>query len=528
MLNLEDLLQRASSSLTKFLTKEAREILATDSEAMRPENLIKLIRDSISPYNMLKDQDTRNILIKAMSQKDAEDFARFVGISEWNDIYYKLTHTKFTDKTIKIALEFFGERTEEDKTYPEKPDTESIAPSRPLFDYQVNTVYKIQKRLTEKPYKVLLHMPTGAGKTISSMRIIIHHLLENPHHFVIWLAHNEELCEQAFIEFQKLWKTSGDRTINTYRFFGKSRIDPSKINNGFMVAGLQKMLASARRNNEFLARVSQKTSLVIIDEAHQAIAEKFSIVIEELSNNETKLLGLSATPGRKTEIMDEENFKLARFFDNQKIMLDTGDENPIRYLIKNSYLAEPRFNSITHMSKILTPQDMNEIRKHAEIPYKILEKLSIQTMRNLAIITEIIRLAKIHKKIIVFATSVDHAKTLSQVLAAKKYKAYYITHKTPSGTREKILYNYKNTYTPMILCNYGILTTGFDAPQTSAIVIARPTKSSVLYAQMVGRGIRGERAGGNKTCEISTVKDEIDEFINVTEVFTQWETAWNE
>ena len=72
----------------------------------------------------------------------------------------------------------------------------------------------------------------------------------------------------------------------------------------------------------------------------------------------------------------------------------------------------------------------------------------------------------------------------------------------------------------MILCNYGILTTGFDAPQTSAIVIARPTKSYVLYAQMVGRGIRGIKAGGNKTCEISTVIDSnINDFIDITEVF---------
>ncbi len=526
-MDIEDLLRRASSSLGKFLTKEALEVLKTDAEALRPENLISLILDSISPYSMLKDQDMRNILIKAMTQKDAEEFAKFIGISEWNDIYYKLTHTKFTDKTLKIALEFFGEKFEDDIQMT-KPDFENIAPSRPLFDYQVSTIYKIQKFLSVKPHKVLLHMPTGAGKTISTMRVILNHLLENPHNLVIWLAHNEELCEQAFVEFQNSWKFGGDRPIDTYRFFGKSQVDPLNITDGFMVAGLQKMLASARKNNEFLARVSQKTTLVVIDEAHQAIAEKFSIVIEELADNETKLLGLSATPGRKTEIEDEENRKLARFFNSQKVMLDTGDENPIHYLTRNNYLAEPKFNQIIYTGEVLTPQDLSDIKKHADIPYRILEKLSIQTKRNLVIMSEIMRLANIHKKIIVFATSVSHAQTISQILAAKKYKAHYLTYNTPSNTRKKILHNYKNTDTPMILCNYGILTTGFDAPRTSAIVIARPTKSRVLYAQMVGRGIRGERAGGNKRCEISTVKDEIDEFINVAEIFIQWESAWND
>ena len=80
----------------------------------------------------------------------------------------------------------------------------------------------------------------------------------------------------------------------------------------------------------------------------------------------------------------------------------------------------------------------------------------------------------------------------------------------------------------MILCNFGILTTGFDAPRTSAVVIARPTKSYVLYAQMVGRGIRGPKAGGNMSCEVATVIDEdIQEFINIERIFTRWEGSWD-
>jgi superfamily II DNA or RNA helicase len=81
----------------------------------------------------------------------------------------------------------------------------------------------------------------------------------------------------------------------------------------------------------------------------------------------------------------------------------------------------------------------------------------------------------------------------------------------------------------MILCNFGVLTTGFDAPSISAALIARPTRSLVLYSQMVGRATRGTRGGGNAKAEILTVVDpELPGFGDVAEAFTNWEDVWNE
>ena len=80
---------------------------------------------------------------------------------------------------------------------------------------------------------------------------------------------------------------------------------------------------------------------------------------------------------------------------------------------------------------------------------------------------------------------------------------------------------------PRVIVNYGVLTTGFDAPQTSAAVIARPTKSLVLFSQMVGRATRGERAGGNKRAEVATVVDtRLPGFCNMADAFDNWEDVW--
>ena len=79
-----------------------------------------------------------------------------------------------------------------------------------------------------------------------------------------------------------------------------------------------------------------------------------------------------------------------------------------------------------------------------------------------------------------------------------------------------------------ILINFGVLTTGFDAPAASAALIARPTKSLVLYSQMVGRVIRGPLAGGTERCEVVTVVDTtLPGFGDIAEAFTNWEDVWN-
>jgi superfamily II DNA or RNA helicase len=79
----------------------------------------------------------------------------------------------------------------------------------------------------------------------------------------------------------------------------------------------------------------------------------------------------------------------------------------------------------------------------------------------------------------------------------------------------------------LILCNFGILTTGFDAPETSCAVISRPTDSLVLYSQMVGRAIRGINSGGNLEADIVTVVDDnLKGFGEVADAFMNWEDVW--
>lgn len=117
---------------------------------------------------------------------------------------------------------------------------------------------------------------------------------------VIWLAYSEELCEQVVTEFQKAWDSLGDCTTTTYRFWGNHELDLAQAQDGLVVAGLAKVYHAAKKSIRFINQLGMRCSLVIIDEAHQAVAETYKLVLDALviPYEKTALLGLTATPGR--------------------------------------------------------------------------------------------------------------------------------------------------------------------------------------------------------------------------------------
>ena len=78
-----------------------------------------------------------------------------------------------------------------------------------------------------------------------------------------------------------------------------------------------------------------------------------------------------------------------------------------------------------------------------------------------------------------------------------------------------------------VIVNFGILSTGFDAPSTRAIVITRPTASVVLYSQMLGRGMRGPLVGGNKECTVVDIVDNIEGFGSEEGIYEYFAGYWN-
>ena len=411
-------------------------------------------------------------------------------------------------------------------------DIVDIDPQYGLFPHQRDACLKTKDCLQETHPRAVLHMPTGAGKTRTAMHLIVHHLNAYEPTVVIWLAYSEELCEQAASEFETAWRHLGNRAVPVFRFWGAHQEDPATLTDGFIVAGLAKVYSRLQASTSFIANLSENSSLIIIDEAHQAVAETYSAVLDILQSKgqESALLGLTATPGRSWDDIDEDE-RLAQFFGNQKVSLEVdGYASPVDYLIDEGYLAKPKFKSLLYQGGIdLTSRDIRAIRDELDVPVRILKRLGVDEQRNLRILAEVERLGKSHNRILMFGSSVQNARLIATTLDAHgAVEARVVTGETPPQERRWLIDWYKDPSddSPRVLCNYGVLTAGFDAPLTSAAVIARPTKSLVLFSQMIGRAIRGVRAGGNPTAEIVTVVDtKLPGFRDLSESFSNWEDA---
>lgn len=413
-------------------------------------------------------------------------------------------------------------------------DSEDVASGFGLFAHQRRAADRVWEALDGGFGRVVLHMPTGAGKTRTAMHIVNRFLNMSEPAVLVWLAASAELLDQAAEAFHKAWSTLGNRSVTLMRFWGDHTPDLSEINDGLVVAGFQKMHAYASRDPLALLRLGMRVKLVVVDEAHQAIAPTYSALITKLSETGTHnaLLGLTATPGRTWSDISTDK-QLSAFFGERKVMLEVdGWDDPVSYLMSEGYLAKPAFRRLEYEPSPQLKKTLGAAMRDGEdFSKEALSALAQSIDRNVAIVKELRRLVEAgHRRILLFAASVRHAEIIAAALSALDLDARVVTGATPALTRQRIIEAFRPaSETPMILCNFGVLTTGFDAPNTSAAVIARPTRSLVLYSQMVGRATRGPKAGGNETCDVSTVVDiELPGFGDVAQAFSNWEDVWHD
>ena len=533
MITFEELLSRADLPVLDELLPEGsgQIIRQINTELNYPSRLSKLVMQLVSPQGLLLQQKTRCLLIDILPSKDAQDLALLMGCSPSGNFYdylKNLTLGRQEDKNKFLnffGVEFFQEKRDV------KSSEEIVQCAYPLFSHQIEALRKVREILQKDGARVLLHMPTGSGKTRTAVNFAAEYLREQKDRVVVWLANSEELCDQAMGEFCNAWKNLGNRDIQAYRCWGKQDPNLENVRDGFVVLGLAKAYSKLKANDIGFRTLSARNPLVIFDEAHQAVATTYKLIADILIQpmSSSRLLGLSATPGR-TLIDIEKDEELSKFFHRNKVTLEVeGYENPVTYLIEEGYLAKPTFRRLMSNEAIeLSDADVEKLRELLDIPAAALNRLGNNQKRNLLIVREAELLTKNHKRVIIFAASVAQSDMLATVLRARGIDAKSVTSNTSDFDRVEAIRDYKSDdENPKILCNYGILTTGFDAPKTSAALIARPTMSLVLYSQMVGRALRGPLAGGNAEAEVVTVIDEgIEQFNSIESAFSNWEDVW--
>lgn len=498
----------------------------------------ELAVDILGPETIIREKSYRDVLLNYIPENDANELLNKIKYSREHSTAWETlkaasyAHNNDNYKTLANYLEIELPQENDNDNVP-LTDIVCVKPDYALFPHQITAIKKTNVFLKSADNKALLHMPTGSGKTRTAMNVICDLLREtNPTDdaLVIWIAHSEELCDQACEEFQKAWKYIGNRPIDIYKRFGLYSGSLKGIKSGVLIAGISMLYNRAFSEESSFIDMAKNLKLIVFDEAHMAIAPTYKTVVDLLTAiSRPALLGLSATPGRTTN-SSQQNVELAEMFSKQKVILDIpGYSNPIDYLQSEGYISEVSFISLPYKPEdiSLDADQLSSIKKGNDIPEDVLKMLALDEKRNILILNKTMEQADIGKSIIIFACSVEGAITLACILKYLGYKADVVTSMTPGAERKSIIERYKSGDLQIIV-NFGVLTTGFDAPRTNVAIIARPTTSLVLYSQMVGRAIRGLKAGGNQLSSIFTVVDDIPGFRSVSDAFINWEKDWEE
>ncbi|CAL9551219.1 DEAD/DEAH box helicase [Streptomyces sp. enrichment culture] len=399
-----------------------------------------------------------------------------------------------------------------------------------LHDYQERLAANVFAMLDRVvPQRGMLSLPTGAGKTRVTAEAVIRWVkqekrLDGP---ILWIAQTEELCEQAVQSWKFVWEKVGAETpLAINRLWSSNEAAPVTDRPQLVVATdakLQQPNCLAADSYAWL----RDAALVIVDEAHTAITPRYTEILAHLglkaSRTDRHLLGLTATPYRNTN--QDETRRLINRFGHRR--LDEGvfaGDDAYAELQRLGMLAQVEHRLLQGGTITLTREEKERAEQLSILSRAAEQRLADDHDRSTRIIAEISSMPE-DWPVLVFATSVDHAKYLAAKLRDLDITASAVDSTTSPSDRRRRIDDFRAGRT-RVLTNYGVLTQGFDAPATRAVVVARPVYSPNVYQQMIGRGLRGPLNGGKETCLILNVRDNIQNF-DTALAFTQFEHLWS-
>lgn len=515
-----------------------------DETFYHKKNLIKLIA-SFSPSNIFASKSFMEKCLRYLPPEELHRLASKIGthcnthnFSEtvknilqrhWKDHSFSTAFLEFFELPKHFATpEKFTPVSREDML-PASPDhpLKINAPYKTLKEYQATIFFKALKKLETNFSRFIIQMPTGTGKTRTAVEIASHAInSQSAGGTVVWLAHSEELCEQAFQCFRDIWAHIGKKPIGLCRVWGTHPLPQLTATPLFIIASFQKLYATLRNNEEYLRLLGERTNLIIVDEAHKATAPTYKATLQSLLCASAKVLGLTATPGRT---LMTETKELADFFFEDIITAGgngDGDGESIAYFRKEKILSETIHEPLyTNLDYTLSPSDLKALENHFDFPAGFLEGLGADSLRNVEIMKRLLEIYSTDSSTLFFACSIKHSQFISALATYFGIPSAHLDGSTPPNRRTAVIEDFKQRKIKL-LCNYGVLSTGFDAPNTDCVFITRPTASAVLYSQMIGRGLRGPAVGGTSECRIVDVRDNIIGFGGHEKVYEAFAEYW--
>lgn len=344
-------------------------------------------------------------------------------------------------------------------------------------DYQLEAVKAFLAYFEENTGNPVIAMPTGTGKSIV-LAMMLQAVFEFPEQRVMVLTHVKELIQQNYEKLMALWPRAPAGIYSA----GLGRRDTHRK---ITFAGIASV---AKRAAEF-----GKIDLVFIDEAHLVSPTQETMYIQFLTslwqaNQNIKIVGLTATPWR----LGQGHITTDGIFTD--VCFDITTMDAFNRLIAEGYLAKliPR--------RTREALDVNGV--HLRGGEFIAAELQLAVDKDEVTqraIDEALDLAADRNHWLVFASGVEHAIHITEALKDRGVPSVAIHSNLSGKDRDQALIDFKSGKY-RVAVNNNILTTGFDFPAIDCIIVLRPTASTVLWVQMLGRGTRPSPATGKADC----------------------------
>jgi len=322
-----------------------------------------------------------------------------------------------------------------------------------LRPYQADAIERVREALRSGCRAPLLVAPTGAGKTIMFSYVAAGAAAKGKR--VLILCHRKELIRQAS---RKLYDAGVEHGIIAPGF--------TPTRDLVQVASVQTL---ARR----LAKAREPFDLIVVDEAHHAIAGQWATVAEAYPD--ARMLGVTATPER---------------LDGRGLGVEAG--GCFDALVMGPTVAELVAGGFLTPTRIFAPSeapDLSGVRtKGGDYDAAALSD-AMGAPKLVGDAVEHYRRHAAGLPAILFSPSVAHAETMAEAFRAAGFRAVAASGETPAAERDAAIAGLA-TGAVQVLCSCDLISEGLDVPVVGAVILLRPTKSLGLYLQQVGRGLR--------------------------------------
>ena len=312
-----------------------------------------------------------------------------------------------------------------------------------LRQYQVDSINDLRKAILKGHKRIVLQLATGGGKTTIASEMI--RKANEKGKKCLFLADRIELVEQT-----------------------SKRLDYEGIEHGIIMGNHERYKPHSINQvcspQTLARRATPAADLVIIDECHVAygIHKK---MMQAMPN--TIFIGLSATPFTKG---------LGKLYSNLVVGATTTKLTDEGYLVPVKVFA-PSKPDLTKLRTVAGDYDEKELFARVNKPKLVADIVDTWIKRGE------------NRPTIGFAVNVLHSQALCEQFKDRGIRAAHIDSYMPTKLREQLVNDFKDGYIK-VLFNFGILDKGFDYPEASCLIMARPTKSLMLYIQQAGRVLR--------------------------------------